>query len=63
MWETVQNFVEKHHTNKTVAVWAINLFNNNAMLFPQNPQKEQKQCHRIGSLLKLHEKKKILLSQ
>ena len=31
MWETVQDFVEKHHPNKAVAVWAMNLFNNNAM--------------------------------
>ena len=31
MWETVQNFVEKHHLNKAVAVQAMNLFNDNAM--------------------------------
>lgn len=31
MWETVQNFVEKHHPNKAVAVRAMNLFNDNAM--------------------------------
>nr|XP_020452715.1 tigger transposable element-derived protein 1 [Monopterus albus] len=31
MWETVQNFVEKHHPNKAVAVRATNLFNDNAV--------------------------------
>jgi len=31
MWETMQNFVEKHHPNKAVAVRAMNLFNDNAM--------------------------------
>ena len=31
IWETVQNFVEKHHLNKAVAVQAMNLFNDNAM--------------------------------
>jgi hypothetical protein len=31
MWETVQNFVEKHHPNKTVAVRAMNIFSDNAM--------------------------------
>jgi hypothetical protein len=33
MWETVQNFVEKHHPSKTVAVRAMNLFNDNAMSY------------------------------
>ena len=31
MWETVQNFIEKHHQNKAVAVKAMNLFKVNAM--------------------------------
>ncbi|XP_053061033.1 centlein isoform X1 [Acinonyx jubatus] len=31
MWETVQNFVKKHHPNKSVAVQAMNLFNDNTM--------------------------------
>jgi hypothetical protein len=31
MWETVQNFVDKHHPNMAVAVRAINIFNENAM--------------------------------
>ena len=29
MWETVQNFVEKHHPNTAVAVRAMNIFNDN----------------------------------
>jgi hypothetical protein len=33
MWETVQEFVEKHHQSKAVAVRAMNLFNDNAMSF------------------------------
>jgi hypothetical protein len=32
MWETVQNCVEKRHPNKTVALRAMNIFNDNAML-------------------------------
>ena len=35
MWKTVQNFVEKHHPNKAVAVQAMNFFND-------SPQKEAK---------------------
>jgi hypothetical protein len=31
MWETVQNFVEKRHTNKAVALRVMNIFNDNAM--------------------------------
>ena len=31
MWETVQNFVEKHHRNKAAAVRVMNLFNDSAM--------------------------------
>ena len=31
MWETLPNSVEKHHPSKAVTVWAMNLFNNNAM--------------------------------
>ena len=30
MWETVQNFVEKHRLNKDVAVQVMNRFNDNA---------------------------------
>ncbi|KAM9457775.1 tigger transposable element-derived protein 1-like isoform 1-T1 [Clarias gariepinus] len=30
-WERLQDFVEKHHPNKAVAVRAMNLFNDNAM--------------------------------
>ena len=64
MWETVQNFVEKHHPNKTEAVWAINLFNDNALSISTKSSKGGKsKCHWIGSLLKLHEKKKTPLNQ
>ena len=31
MLETAQNFAEKHHPAKAVAVRAMNLFNHNAM--------------------------------
>jgi hypothetical protein len=31
MWETVQNFVEKHHPNKAVAMRAMNIFSDDAM--------------------------------
>jgi predicted component of type VI protein secretion system len=31
MWETVQNFVEKRHPNKAVALRAMNIFSDNAM--------------------------------
>ena len=31
LWKKVQNFVEKHHVNKAVSGWCINLFNDNAM--------------------------------
>ena len=44
MWKSVQNFVEKHHPNKTVAVWAMNLFNDNAMShFHEILKRRQKQ--------------------
>ena len=43
MRETVQNFVEKYHMNKTVAVRAMTLFKDNVMSpFPQNLQKKAK---------------------
>ena len=39
----LQNFVEKYHMNKTVAVRAMNLFKDNVMSpFPQNLQKKAK---------------------
>lgn len=44
MWETVQNFIEKHHPNKAVAMRAMNLFNDNAMShFREILKKRQKQ--------------------
>jgi hypothetical protein len=44
MWETVQNFVEKHQPNKAVAVRAINIFNDNAMShFREILKRRQKQ--------------------
>ena len=44
MWETVQNFVEKHHPNKAVAVRAMNIFNDNAMShFREILKRRQKQ--------------------
>ena len=44
MWETVQNFVEKHHPNKAAAVLVMNLFNDNAMShFHQILKRRQKQ--------------------
>ena len=42
MWETVQNFVEKNHPNKAVAVWVTNLFNDNAMSHFRKPSKGAK---------------------
>ena len=44
MWETLQNFVEKNHPNKAVAVQAMHLFNNNAMShFREILKRRQKQ--------------------
>ena len=43
MWDIAQNFVEKHHPNKAVAVQTTNLFNDSAMShLTWNPQKEAK---------------------
>jgi hypothetical protein len=33
IWETVQKFVEKHHSSKAAAVRAMNLFNDNALSY------------------------------
>ena len=50
MWETVKNFVEKHHPNKTVAVWVMNLFNDNAIsLFNEIFKRRRSKCHWIAS--------------
>ena len=44
MWETVQNFVEKHHPNKAGAVRAMCLFKDNAAShFPEILKRRQKQ--------------------
>jgi hypothetical protein len=59
IWETVQKFVEKHHPSKAVAVRAMNLFNDNAMLyFHEILKRRQKQVSLDRSLLKLHKNKK-----
>ena len=63
MWETAQDFVEKHHPNEAVAVRVMNLFNDNAMShFVKSSKGGKSKCRWIDSLLKLHEKKKIPLS-
>jgi hypothetical protein len=33
MWETVQEFIEKHHPSKAVAMRVMNLLKDNAMSF------------------------------
>ena len=59
MWETVQNFVEKHHPNKAVVVWAINLFNDNAMShFCEILKRRQKQVSLDRFLVKVAWKEK-----
>jgi type III secretory pathway component EscR len=43
-WPVVQNFVEKQHPNKAVAVRAMNIFNDNAMSrFREILKRRQKQ--------------------
>ena len=59
MWETVQNFVEKHHPKKAVAVWAMNLFNDNAMShFHEIVKRRQKQVLLDRFLVKVAQKEK-----
>ena len=59
MWETVQNFVEKHHTNKVVTVRATNLFNDNAMShFCKILKRRQKQVSLDRFLVKTAGKEK-----
>lgn len=44
MWGREQNFVEKYHPNKAVAVQAMNLFKDNAMShFHETLQRRQRQ--------------------
>ena len=57
MWETVQNFVEMHHLNKAVAMQAMTMQCHTVL------KRSKSKCHWIRSLLKLHEKRKIPLSQ
>jgi hypothetical protein len=58
----VQNFVEKHHPNKAVAVRAINIFNDSAMShFREILKRRQKQQSLDRFWLKWH--KKIPVSQ
>lgn len=66
MWETVQNSVEKHHPNKTVAVWVRNLFNDNTVShFCKIFQSRQQQVSLKRFLVNVEwkKKKKIALSQ
>ena len=57
MWETVQNSIEKHHPNNTVAVQAMNLFNDNAMShFHEILKRRQKQVSLDRFLVKVTRK-------
>ncbi|XP_019512623.1 PREDICTED: tigger transposable element-derived protein 1-like [Hipposideros armiger] len=59
MWETVQNFVEKHHPNKAAAVRAMNLFNENAMShFREILKRREKQASLDRILVKVARKEK-----
>jgi hypothetical protein len=59
MWETVQNFVEKQHPNKNVAVRAMNLFNDNAMShFCKILKRRQKQVSPDRFLVNIVQKEK-----
>lgn len=59
MWEKVQNFVEKHHPNKAVAVRAMNLFNENAMShFCEILKRRQKQMSLDRFPVKVAQKEK-----
>ncbi|KAM4030834.1 tigger transposable element-derived protein 1-like [Anomaloglossus baeobatrachus] len=50
MWETVQNFVQKHHPNKVAAVRAMNLFNDNAMSHFRGILKKETKTTVIGQV-------------
>ena len=59
MWETVQNFVEKHQPNKVVAVQVMNLFNDNAMShFCKILKRRQNQVSLDRFLVKVAQKEK-----
>lgn len=64
MWETMQIFVGKYHSSKTVAVGVMNLFNDNVILhFCEIFQKRQKQVSLDRFLFEVAKKKKISLDQ
>ena len=55
----MQNFVEKHHVNKAVAVRAMNLFDDNAMShFHEIRNRRQKQVSLHRFLVKVAQKEK-----
>ena len=55
----MQNFVEKHHVNKAVAVRAMNLFDDNAMShFHEIHNSRQKQVSLDRFLVKVAQKEK-----
>jgi hypothetical protein len=58
MWETVQNFVEKHHPSKAVAVRAMNLLNDNALSYFRELKRRQKQVSLDRFLVKVAQKGK-----
>ena len=59
IWETLQSFVENHHPNKAVAVWMMNLFNNNTMShFREILKRRQKQVSLDRFLVKVAWKEK-----
>jgi hypothetical protein len=59
MWETVQKFVEKHHPSRGVTVRAwICLMTMQCHISVKSSKGGKRKCHWIGSLLKLHKKKK-----
>ena len=59
MWETMQNFVEKHHPNEAVSVRVMNLFNNNALShFCKIFKRRQQQVSLVSFLFKVARKEK-----
>ena len=51
MWETVQNFVAKHHPNKAVSEWVMDLFNDSAMSHLRKILKRRQKQVPLDSLL------------
>ena len=59
MWETMQNFVEKHHPNEAVSVRVMNLFDNNALShFCKIFKRRQQQVSLDRFLVKVERKEK-----